>query len=223
VIARGGPRFFGTRLACLVALGAVSLAAQACGGGSSGSRVSYATYLAGQVPRSELPDIGPGGNVTASSSTVPLAQQNPITALFTSIGVFQSCLKGLGVTFIGAPDPSNPSDPANNPDYLKHLATCAAQSNIVQALKAEQTAQQNLTQAQIHTENKDYLKWRTCMIGRGWTIPQPTPNSQGLLFSFGANSGPSITPPPGKTLFSSGDIESCATQAAGKSLGQVTG
>ena len=84
-----------------------------------------------------------GAHVNAASVTVPLAKQNPTTALFSAVATFQSCLTGRGVTFVGAP---NPKDPAtNNPTYLKNLVACAAQSHILQALKTEQSAQDNLT------------------------------------------------------------------------------
>ena len=94
------------------------------------------------------------------------------------MATFQSCLTGRGVTFQGAPNPKDPNSPANNPTYLKSLVACASQSHILQALKAEQTAQDNLTPTQVKKENKDYLKWRKCMIARGWGIPDarsPTP------------------------------------------------
>lgn len=209
--------------AALGALGTSGLLAMGCGGSHSAGTLN--TAVAGQLANGALPSGG--GASGGSSTTVPLAKQSTITALFTAIGSFQSCLKGLGVTFIGIPDASNPNSPANDPTYIKNLTTCAAQSNILQALKAAQDAQSNLTLAQIKTENKQYLKWRTCMIGKGWGIPTPTPNAQGLLFSFGG-SGTSaggsagggggtdltgIKPPPGKTLFSTSDMEACASQA----------
>jgi len=205
------PRRRGRRV--LVAGAALAVGVLAAGCGSSKPAASSGTVLAGQVPKSQLAGAGGSGG-SGSSSTVPLAQQNPISALFSSLSTFQSCLKGLGVTFVGVPDASNPSSPANNPGYVKNLSTCAAQSNILQALKSAQTAQQDLTPAQIHTENNEYLKWRTCMIGRGWGIPQPTPNSQGLLFSFGGTGGsvPNFTPPAGQNILSSGDMEACASK-----------
>jgi len=158
-----------------------------------------------------------------------LAKQNSITALFTALSTFQSCLKGLGVTFVGIPNAADPSSPANNPSYIKSLTTCATQSNILQALKAEQSAQSALTPSQVHTENKEYLKWRTCMIGKGWQIPTPTPNAQGLLFSFGGTGGATggtgsgassgniggFVPPPGQTLLSSSDLQACASKVLG--------
>ena len=73
----------------------------------------------------------------------------------------------------------------------------------MQALKDQQTAQDNLTPAQIKQQNKGYLAWRDCMIGRGWGIPEPKPDSKGRLFSFGGGSGssaPNFTPPPGQDI-----------------------
>ena len=154
----------------------------------------------------------------ASSATVPLAQEDPQTKFFASLSTFSSCLKGLGVKFVGAPDPSNPNSPANDPTYLKNLGTCAAKSNILQALKNESTYQDNLTPAQIEEQNKDYLKWRDCMIGRGWGIPQPKPDSKGRLFSFGSGTGsgsvPNFTPPPGQDIITSSDVQECAAEVA---------
>ncbi len=159
---------------------------------------------------------GHRGNVGRRGSTgtsVPLAKQDPTTALFTALAVFQSCLKGLGVTFSGAPSASNPNSPTNSPSYIKSLTTCAAQSNIVQALNAEKTAQDDLTPAQVAKENRIYLKWRTCMIERGWTVPEPKPDAKGALFSFGTggSGGPQLTPPPGQSVLSSPDIQACVS------------
>lgn len=184
----------------------------------SSTPTSAPTLLAaGQLPKSAFP-TGKAAKAAESNDTVPLAKQNPTTALFTAIGVFQSCLTGLGTSFIGVPSAGNPNAPANNPTYIKNLTTCAAQSNIIQALKAEQSAQDNLTASQVKTENQDYLKWRTCMIGRGWQIPTPTPNAKGLLFSFGgtgggASAGTGFKPPPGQNLLSSPDMSQCAAKA----------
>jgi hypothetical protein len=200
----------------LLILAPVALAAAGCGGSSAAAPSSGQTLIqAGQIPRADLPAGLGGKGGRSSGTTIPLAKENPTTALFTAIGQFQSCLTGMGVTFIGAPNPQDPNSGANSPAYLKSLTTCAAQSNIVQALKASETAQDNLTQAQVKKENKDYLKWRTCMIARGWKIPVPTPNAKGLLFSFGGTGGGSsqITPPPGQSVLSSKDLQACAAKA----------
>jgi hypothetical protein len=158
---------------------------------------------------------GATGATGASGSAVPLAKEDPTTKFFKALGIFQNCLKGLNVKFIGVPDGKNPGAPVNNPDYIKALSTCAAKSNILQALKDQQTAQDNLTPAQVETQNKGYLKWRDCMIARGWGIPKPKPDAKGRLFSFGAsgNSVPNFTPPPGQDILSSADVQDCATES----------
>jgi len=201
----------------LLAMVLVATVAAGCGG--SGSSSSAGTIASGQLPAGDVPAKGADAG-KSTGSTIPLAKQNPITTLFSSINTFQSCLKGLGVTFIGAPNPSDPNSGTNNPAYIKSLTTCAAKSNILQSLKAEQTAQENLTQAQIKTENQDYLLFRKCMIARGWGIPVPKPNADGLLFSFGstASDASQFKPPPGQSILSSSDLEACAAKAeSGKS------
>jgi len=138
--------------------------------------------------------------------------------MFTALAKFRGCLDQSGVKFIGAPDQSNPQSPTNDPNYIKALSTCAARSNIVQALQAAQAANDNLTPAQIKQRNKAYLKWRSCMIGRGWKIPTPKPDAQGRLFNFGTagSSGGAqnqIVPPSGKDVLSSPDLAQCAAKA----------
>jgi len=200
---------------CGLALAVVALAAVAGGCGSASAPNSVTFVASGQLPPGAIPAAaGPGGH-GITTATVPLAKQNPTTSLFTAVGIFQSCLAGLGVTFIGVPSASSPNAAQDNPTYIKALQTCAAKSNILQALKAEQTAQDNLTLAQVKKENQVYLKWRTCMIGRGWGIPEPTPNAKGLLFSFGGTSGgtSNFTPPPGQNVLSSSDLQACAAKA----------
>ena len=158
---------------------------------------------------------GAGPVAGSATTTIPLAKQDPTTEFFQATSAFSSCLKSLGVKFIGAPDPKNPSSPANDPNYLKSLEKCAAQSNIVQALKDFQSSQSKLTPAQIQKENRQYLSWRTCMIGRGWTIPAPTPDSQGRLFSLGTggNGGSQLVPPAGADPLTSPDIQACVKQS----------
>ena len=158
---------------------------------------------------------GATGATGSAGDAVPLAKEDPTTKFFKSLGIFQNCLKGLNTKFIGVPDGKNPAAPVNNPDYIKALSTCAAKSNIVQALKDQQTAQDALTPAQVETQNKGYLKWRDCMIGRGWGIPKPKPDAKGRLFSFGASgsSVPNFTPPPGQDILSSADVQDCAKES----------
>ena len=229
-------------------LGAVLVTTLAAGCGSStksSSQLTTNTIDAGQVdlqlppgwkvtksgvvrPASDAASAAPGasGASAATGDTIPLASEDPQTKFFGSLSSFSSCLRGLNVKFIGVPDKSNPSSPANDPNYLKALSTCAAKSNILQALKDYGTFQDNLTPAQIEVQNKGYLKWRDCMIGRGWGIPVPKPDSKGRLFAIGAggagaSSVPNFTPPPGQDIITSTDVEACASQVA-KELPEAT-
>ena len=148
-----------------------------------------------------------------TSDTVPLAQEDPQTSFFKSGGDFMQCLKERGTTFRGAPDAAHPDSPANDPGYLDDLRTCAAKTNIVQNMQAAQQAQDSMTPAEVKSQNKAYLRWRDCMIGRGWDIPKPKPDAKGRLFSFSgaaAGNGPQIVAPDGKDLLTSGDLQECA-------------
>jgi hypothetical protein len=150
-----------------------------------------------------------------TETTIVSTKMDPTTEMFTALSKFRKCLDDAGVKFIGAPDQSNPDSPTNDPNYVQSLSTCAARSQIVQALQAVQADNQNLTPAEIETRNKGYLKWRSCMIDRGWKIPKPTPDAEGKLFSIGGggNNQPQIVPPPGKDLLSSKDLQECAAKA----------
>ncbi len=231
----------GTRLA----LGAVLVltVAAGCGSSSKSSSLTTNTIDAGQVniqlpagwkvtksgairPATAVASAdasgasGASGATGATGDTIPLAKQDPQTKFFSSLSTFSSCLKGLGVKFIGVPDASNPKSPTNDKNYLDALGKCAAKSNILAALKDYGTFQANLTPAEVKVQNKAFLAWRTCMIGRGWGIPEPKPDSKGLLFSIsGATSGggaPNFTPPPGEDIITSSDVQDCAIEASKK-------
>ena len=157
----------------------------------------------------------PGAEASQSTDTVPLAKQDPTTAFFQATSKFRECLKELGTAFIGAPDGSNPDSPTNDPDYIKDLSTCASKSGIVQAMQEMQKAQDDMTPAEIEKQNKQYLTWRKCMIGKGWKIGEPQPDEKGRLFSFSGGRTPNIEPPPGKSILGDKDMEACANKAAG--------
>jgi len=173
-----------------------------------------------------------------STTTIPLDNSsNPQSDMMSALGKFRACLDRDGVKFIGAPNQADPNSPTNDPSYIKSLSTCAAESNIVSAMKSAQSAQNNLTPAQIQQQNKQYLKWRTCMIGKGWKIAMPKPDAQGRLVTFGAGSSGSsssssssgssssssgtggIVAPAGKDLLSSPDLAACTAKVQ-KSAGK---
>jgi hypothetical protein len=202
------------RLERRLVLALVGVAVVAAGCTTGGTSGSLNTLAAGQVPRADLPHLGAHGKLASSANTVPLAKQSPLTSLFSDIGVFQSCLAGKGVTFAGLPSASNPA--TENPTYLKTLLTCATHSHIIQALSATKSAAAALKPAQVKKANQQFLKWRTCMMGLGWTVPVPKPNTKGLLFSFGSAGGLSgIKPPPGQTLVNSPTVIDCANKVIG--------
>jgi hypothetical protein len=156
----------------------------------------------------------PGAQASETTDTVPLAKQDPTTSFFQATSKFRDCLKQQGTPFIGAPDGSNPDSPTNDPEYIKGLTTCASKSGIVQAMQDMQKAQEDLTPAEIEKQNKSYLKWRKCMIGKGWKIGEPQPDEKGRLFSFSGGRTPNIEPPPGKSILGDKDMQSCADKAA---------
>lgn len=164
---------------------------------------------AGSPESATSPGTGADG-VAVTTTTVQKSMTDTASDLFAALSKFRACLDGEGVTFIGAPDRANPDAPSNDPEYVRALSTCAARSNVVGALQAQQAASEAMTPDEIEQSNKNYLAWRTCMIGKGWKIAVPTPDEKGRLFAFGASSGNAITPPPGKDVISSTDTQDCA-------------
>jgi hypothetical protein len=158
--------------------------------------------------------VAAGAATTAATDdTIPLAEDDPVTKLFSAFSEFRSCLKADGVEFIGPPDPNDPESPTNDPAYVKVLSTCAARSNILQALQEVQAAQADLTPEEIEAQNEGYLVWRDCMIDRGWKIPEPVPDADGRLLSFGGNNTPQIEGPAGEDPFDSPDFSECGAEA----------
>jgi hypothetical protein len=158
--------------------------------------------------------VAAGAATTAATDdTIPLSEEDPVTKLFSAFAEFRSCLKADGVEFIGPPDPNDPESPTNDPAYVKVLGTCAARSNILQALQEVQASQADLTPAEIEAQNEGYLVWRDCMIDRGWKIPEPVPDADGRLLSFGGNNTPQIEGPAGEDPFDSPDFSECGAEA----------
>jgi hypothetical protein len=148
----------------------------------------------------------------STEETIPLARDNPTTKMFAALGSFRSCLESENVTFIGAPDPANPSSPTNDPNYIAALTSCAAKSNILQAQEDQQAQWDDLTPEEIKDGNEGFLLWRDCMIGLGWGMPEPKPDQKGRLFAFGGTSAPAFDPPPGEDIVSTDDYQTCAVE-----------
>jgi len=226
--ARPRSRAFAAVAALTVAL---AMTAVACGGGGD-SQADPSVLPAGQI-NIKLPagfkvvdgkvqrPASAGGAAAGTTApgqptdtTIVSTSQDPTTALFTAFGKFRTCLTQTGLKFIGAPNAADPNSPTNDPTYIKGLTTCAASSNIVQAMQAAQSANNNLTPAQIKLRNKGYLIWRSCMVDRGWKIAKPVPDSQGRLFNFSTSGSQNqIQAPPGKDILSSKDVQDCAKKS----------
>ena len=48
-------------------------------------------------------------------------------------------------------------------------------------IRAKYETQQEISK-EIENQNRQFIAFRDCMVGRGWSIPEPVPNEQGLLF-----------------------------------------
>jgi hypothetical protein len=157
----------------------------------------------------------PGDDETAdTTTTLPQEELEPGEALFEAVGAFQSCLDAEGYEFIGIPsqDETDPEAPVNQQSYIDALVACAARSQIQERLAEADAAQADLTPEEIEDQNRQFIAFRDCMVGRGWGIPDPVPNEQGLLFG-GFGSTTSWVAPPGESLASSDDIGECTSEA----------
>ena len=162
------------------------------------------------------PVADPAGEDTSAdtTTTLPQEEQSEGDALFEAIGVFQSCLAADGYEFIGIPGQTStdPDDPVNQQPYIDSLIACAARSQIQERLAEASAAQEDLTPEEVEEQNRQYVEFRECMVGRGWDIPEPTPNEIGLLFpGFGAAAA--WSGPPGEDITTSDDVGECTAQA----------
>lgn len=150
----------------------------------------------------------------ATVTTLPQADDaSPQEELFAAVEVFQSCMTAEGIDFIGTPDASLGADaPQNQQPYIDALIRCATRSDIQNKIAASQAAQANLTPEEIETQNRSFLLFRDCMIGRGWFIPDPVPDDNGLLFSLAQTS--EWEAPAGEQLIDSNDVAACQDEVA---------
>ncbi|MEM9202905.1 MAG: hypothetical protein AAGC53_14675 [Actinomycetota bacterium] len=153
------------------------------------------------------------GSDTTTTTTLPQEEVSADEALFDAIGEFQSCLDADGYEFLGLPDPALGEDaPQNQQPYIDALIACAARSQIQQRLAEADAAQDDLTPEEVEEQNRQYVAFRECMIGRGWSIPDPVPNERGLLFpGFAAAS--QWEGPPGEDIANTDDVGECTSEA----------
>ncbi len=154
------------------------------------------------------------GEATDTTTTLPQEELDPGEALFEAVGVFQSCLDAEGYEFIGIPfqEETDPEAPVNQQPYIDALVACAARSQIQERLAEADAARADLTAEEVENQNRQFIAFRDCMVGRGWSIPEPVPNEQGLLFG-GFASTASWVGPPGESLTTSDDLGECQSEA----------
>ncbi|MEO0494405.1 MAG: hypothetical protein AAF081_13435 [Actinomycetota bacterium] len=223
-------------------IAALALIATACGGGtgddasgevtlrSAGEIAVDADAVATTTTTEAVASGGAGAaedvdnasddpDTAESTTTLPQEEVDPGEALFQAVGVFQSCLDAEGYEFLGIPGQAStdPEAPVNQQPYIDALIACAARSQIQERIAAADAAQADLTPEEIEDQNRQFVGFRDCMIGRGWTIPEPVPDERGLLFGgLGATSA--WVGPPGEDIASSDDVGECTTEA-GVTLG----
>jgi len=213
---------------------AIALTAAACGGGSTDTTagggandfvlqgdqaLDDAAITSSTTTAAPVADAAGGaaesaaGDTEAFESTSDTVPQNEdegsaIGNLFEAFGVFRTCLDDEGYSFIGRPDPTlEPTDPVNDAGYVEALGKCAAVSDIINALEAQQAESENLDTEGIETRNRQLVLWIDCMEGRGFVISEITTDERGL------NSPTAIEPPAGQSIFDGDDMGECAAIA----------
>ena len=165
------------------------------------------------APTSEAPDESAGRAAEAATlefdvteSTLPQDdEEDPDSEFFAALGDFQACLGTDGYRFIGLPTEGDPTEPVNDPGYVDALIECAALTQIVAKMEAAEDTS-TLTAEEIESQNRDFTLFVDCMVGRGWTIPEPTPDQNGVLQPGYAELAETWIPPDGGSLLSDEDL-----------------
>lgn len=136
----------------------------------------------GGAGASETDDGDDGGPAfDETEDTIPDGEeQSPEGEFFDSVGVFMSCLETEGYGFIGIPNGGDVSEPVNDPGYTSALGTCAAKSEIQATMAAAQDTSR-FTAEEIEERNRGFVDFVDCLRGRGWIIPELTPDENGSL------------------------------------------
>ncbi|MFT5202876.1 MAG: hypothetical protein ACI9C1_002273 [Candidatus Aldehydirespiratoraceae bacterium] len=166
---------------------------------------------AGGASESDEPagDAGDPDSVETEDTIPQNEDDTPAVAnLFSSMGVFQSCLEDEGHAFIGQPDAElEASDPVNDSAYIEALTHCAAVSDIQASFTAMQSESDSLDAEGIEERNRQLIHWMDCMEGRGWTFSGVSADARGL------NQPSGMEGPDGASFLDSDDMGECATVA----------
>lgn len=160
-------------------------------------------------------DTDAGTGPTGTGDTIPQTEQSPDERFFDSVGVFMSCMEAEAGGFIGIPNVGAGGDPGlavNQTAYIDALQSCAARSDIVNTMEAAEDSSR-FTQEEIEERNRNFLAFRDCMIGRGWQIPEPSPDENGLLFHSYTSAAQEWVAPDGQSILDSDDPLECGAEA----------
>lgn len=152
---------------------------------------------------------GDGESAGSTTTTLPQEEETLEDEFFDSVEEFMSCLEAEGFEFIGPPSGALGADaPQNAQPYVDALIACAARSGVQEKLAEVDAARAEMTPEEVEEENRAFLLFRDCMVGRGWLILDPTPDENGLLF-HGVQSTSEWIAPDGQSLATSDDTAEC--------------
>lgn len=208
----------------VVIVAALGVLAAACGGGSGDDGAAEPPDFVVQGERSveletTVPAIpsdqaqagaGEAGGVPTfdeTESTIPTGdEEDPDAEFFDAVGDFMACLSTEGYTFMGIPDGGDETAPVNDPSYGEALGGCAASTQIVTKMTAAEDTS-GLTAAEIEESNRAFTDFVDCLKGRGWDIPTPTPDENGVLQPAYVEIAQTWVPPDGTSIMTDGSIE----------------
>ena len=107
---------------------------------------------------------------------------------------------------MGIPDGGDETSPVNDPGYGEALGGCAASTQIITKMDAAEDTS-NLTAAEIEETNRAFTDFVDCLKGRGWDIPAPTPDQNGVLQPAYVEIAQTWVPPNGTSILADGSIE----------------
>ncbi len=219
-------------------MAALAVTTAACGGGSENADAADGEVITGKLvdqngieldadavtttTGSATADAGggaaEGGDPGATEDTIPQEEQTADEVFFDSVGTFMSCMDVEVGGFIGLPDSfadaasGDQSQPVNQPAYLDALQSCAARSNIINTMQAAEDSSR-FTPEEIEERNRNFIAFRDCLIGRGWSIPEPSPDENGLLFHSYMEAARDWAAPEGQSILDTDDLGECAGDA----------
>ena len=170
-------------------------------------------------------DANDSDDATTTGATIPVTEEEEtgFEGIQSAAGKLNQCLTVAGYEFIGFNDPNVPG--SSDPEYLEVLSECAAEAQIAESLAEADDAVAEDPET-VQQRNEGWLAFRECLIGRGWTVPEPVPDENGLLFRIADFANPDFADnffgPNGEQFAPGGDSPDqveCQEQAAASADG----